>query len=150
MKKLMQKILLANVIALIGPIASAHHSVTANFNRDLRVEITGTLVAFHLRNPHTHLEVDVIEEDGTVSHWLVEWGTRNDLIRRGVDVESITEGEEVTVTMIPSRRLENVGYARSLVLADGSTLRDCGYAAFRDALINPEEAANAQRSPTTS
>lgn len=119
--------------------AFAHHSVTANFDRSLRVEITGTLVAFHLRNPHTHLEVDVVEEDGTVSHWLVEWGTRNDLIRRGVDVDSIKEGEEVTVTMIPSRRLENVGYARSLVLADGSTIRDCGYAAFRDALINPEE-----------
>lgn len=117
----------------------AHHSVSANFDRDRRVEITGTLVAFHLRNPHTHLEVDVTEEDGSVSHWLVEWGTRNDLIRRGVDVESIEEGQEVTVTMIPSRRLENVGYARSLVLADGSTLRDCGFAAFREALTSEED-----------
>ena len=128
----------AAAIGLVSQTAFAHHSVSGNFDRNGRVEITGTLVAFHLRNPHTHLEVDVVEDDGSVSHWLVEWGTRNDLIRRGVDVDSIKEGEEVTVTMIPSWRLENVGYARSLVLADGSTIRDCGYAAFREALNNPE------------
>ena len=131
MKKI---VFFSSTVVVGGQAAFAHHSVTANFDRSLRVEITGTLTAFHLRNPHTHLEVDVVEEDGSVSNWLVEWGTRNDLIRRGVNVESIKEGEEVTVTMVPSRRLENVGYARSLVLADGSTLRDCGYAAFREAL----------------
>ena len=120
------------------PVA-AHHSVSANFDRDTRVEITGTLTAFLLRNPHTHLEVDVVEEDGSVSHWLVEWGTKNDLIRRGVDVDRITEGDEVTVTMILSRRLEHVGYARSLTLSDGSTIRDCGYRAFRDALRSAKE-----------
>ena len=135
---MIQKIGVLGFLALVSHQVVAHHSVTANFDRDARVEITGKLVAFHLRNPHTHLEVDVVEEDGSVSHWLVEWGTRNDLIRRGVDVDRINEGEEVTVTMIPSRRLENVGYARSLVLEDGSTIRDCGYAAFREALNNPE------------
>lgn len=139
LKRLTKLALLTGALGAVSQAVLAHHSVSANFDRDLRVEITGTLVAFHLRNPHTHLEVDVVEEDGTVSHWLVEWGTRNDLIRRGVDVDSITEGQQVTVTMIPSRRLENVGYARSLVLADGSTLRDCGYAAFRDALTSNDE-----------
>jgi hypothetical protein len=138
-ERLTKVALLAAALCLGSQAALAHHSVTANFNRDLSVEITGTLVAFHLRNPHSQLEVDVVDEDGTVTQWLVEWGTRNDLIRRGVDVDSIKEGEEVTVTMIPSRRLEHVGYARSLVLADGSTIRDCGYTAFRDALLNPDE-----------
>ncbi len=128
--------LLAGALCLSSQIVSAHHSVSANFDRGLRVEITGTLTAFHLRNPHTHLEIDVVEEDGTVAHWLAEWGTRNDLIRRGVEVDRIKEGDEITVTMIPSRRLEHVGYIRSLVLPDGSTIRDCGFAAFRDALTS--------------
>ncbi len=139
MERMRNSAILIGVLVVGSQAAFAHHSVTANFDRDLRVEITGTLVVFHLRNPHSQLEVDVVNEDGTVIHWLVEWGTRNDLIRRGVDVDSIKEGEEVTVTMIPSRRLKHVGYARSLVLADGSTIRDCGYAAFRDALLNPNE-----------
>ena len=124
---------------MVGPVAVAHHSVSANFDRDRLVEITGTLIEFRLRNPHTHLEVDVAEEDGSITRWLVEWGTRNDLIRRGVDVDRITVGDEVTVTMIPSRTLDNVGYARSLVLSDGSLIQDCGYAAFRDALRRGEE-----------
>ncbi len=126
-------------LALSGPSVLAHHSVSANFDRDARHDITGTVTAFHLRNPHSQLEVDVIEEDGTVSHWLVDWGTKNDLVRRGVDVDRIKVGEELTITLIPSRRLEHVGYARSMVLADGSQIRDCGYAAFRDALVSGSE-----------
>lgn len=124
---------------LVSQGVSAHHSVSANFDRTKRQEITGTLTAFHLRNPHSQFELDVVEADGSVSHWLVDWGTRNDLIRRGVDVDRIKVGDEITITLIPSRRLEHVGYARGLVLADGSEIRDCGYAAFRDALLSGGE-----------
>ena len=122
-------------LSLAARSGVAHHSVSGNFDRDARLDITGTLTAFHLRNPHSHLEVDVVEENGTVSHWLVEWGTRNDLIRRGVDLDSVGVGDELTITLIPSRRLEHVGYARVLTLADGTVVRDCGFAAFREALL---------------
>lgn len=119
--------------------ATAHHSVAANFDREGSVEITGTLAVFIARNPHTHLEVDVVSEDGTVNRWLVEWGTRNDLIRRGVDLDKITLGEQITVTMMPSRTLEHVGYARSMILEDGTTVQDCGFRAYREALQRGEE-----------
>jgi hypothetical protein len=117
----------------------AHHSVSANFDQNDRREVTGTVTAFHLRNPHSQLELDVVEEDGSVSQWLVEWGTRNDLIRRGVDVDRIKVGDEVTVTLIHSRLLQHVGYARGIVLSDGTVIRDCGYRAFRDALVSGTE-----------
>jgi len=126
-------------LALSGQSVLAHHSVTANFDTSARHDITGTLTAFHLRNPHSQFEIDVVEADGTVSQWLVDWGTKNDLVRRGVDVDRIKVGQEVTITLVPSRRLEHVGYARSLVLADGTAIRDCGYAAFRDALVSGSE-----------
>ena len=126
-------------VLLLGPLgASAHHSVVANFDRENVQEITGVVTAFHLRNPHSQLEVDVAESDGTTTHWLVEWGTRNDLIRRGVDVDRIKVGDELRISLIMSRQLEHVGYLQSAVLSDGSTIRDCGYAAFRDALVNPQ------------
>ena len=130
-----EHIFLFAALSLAAQSGVAHHSVSGNFDRDARQDITGTLTAFHLRNPHSHLEVDVVEEDGTVSHWLVEWGTRNDLIRRGVDLDSVGVGDELTITLIPSRRLEHVGYARVLTLADGTVVRDCGFAAFREALL---------------
>ena len=132
-------ILLVGALGLAIKPGLAHHSVSGNFDQDGRHDITGTLTAFHLRNPHSHLELDVVEEDGTVSHWLVEWGTRNDLIRRGVDVNRVKVGDELTVTLIPSRRLEHVGYARVLTLPDGSVIRDCGFRAFREALLAGSE-----------
>ena len=119
---------------LCGQTAFGHHSVSANFDRDAPHDIRGTVTAFHLRNPHSHLEVDVTAEDGSVAHWLVEWGTMNDLIRRGVDVTRIALGDELTITLIPSRRLEHVGYLQSAVLPDGSTIEDRGYRSFREAL----------------
>ena len=94
--------------------------------------------SFSGRKLRPQLEVDVPESDGTTTHWLVEWGTRNDLIRRGVDVDRIKVGDELTISLIMSRQLEHVGYLQSAVLSDGSTIRDCGYAAFRDALVNPQ------------
>mgnify|MGYP001137546215 CR=1 FL=1 len=137
MKFLKMTILL--MLALGAQSTLAHHSVAANFDRDATVEVSGTLVEFLLRNPHTHFEVDVTEADGSVSRWLIEWGTKNDLIRRGVDVDKINLGEEVTVTMMLSRTLERVGYARSLILSDGTIIQDCGFTAFRNALQNGEE-----------
>ena len=139
MLRLSCRIFIAGVLGLGAQTALAHHSVSANFDRDARQDITGTLTAFHLRNPHAHLELDVVEDDGTVSHWLVEWGTRNDLIRRGVDVDRIKVGDELTITLIPSRRLEHVGYARAMILPDGSLIRDCGFRAFREALVSGTE-----------
>ena len=130
-----RKIPAASALFLCTQAGPAHHSVSGNFDRDTLRDITGTLTAFHLRNPHSHLEVDVVEDDGTVSHWLAEWGTGNDLIRRGVDVDRLKVGDTLTITLIPSWRLEHVGYVRSIVLPDGSIVRDCGFAAFREALV---------------
>jgi len=86
-------------------------------------------------------KADITLDDGAVAQWLVEWGTKNDLIRRGVRVERIHVGDVLTITLAPSRRLAHVGYLTSAVLPDGSTIRDCGYAAFREALVNSTEFA---------
>ena len=137
--RIMKLLVTTMLLALNSTFALAHHSVSGNFDRSTTREITGTLTAFHLRNPHTQLEVNVDENDGTVSEWLVEWGTKNDLIRRGVSVDKIKVGEKITVTLMPSLRLEHVGYARGLTLSDGSVISDCGFAAFRKALTTNEE-----------
>jgi hypothetical protein len=137
--RVQKPIVVVMLLALSSSLVLAHHSVSGNFDRSTTIEITGILTAFHLRNPHTHLEVNVEENDGTVSEWLVEWGTKNDLIRRGVNVDQIKEDEKVTISLMPSLRLKHVGYARSLTLADGSVISDCGFAAFRKTLTSNEE-----------
>ena len=125
---------LAMLSALVSPIAMGHHSVVANFNREVTQTIQGTVTAFHLRNPHSHLEVDVVEADGSISQWLIEWGSKNDLTRRGVDLERISVGDELVVKYSPNRQLEHVGYFSSALLPDGTTFGDCGFRAFSEAL----------------
>ena len=135
-ERMIYRIACLSALCLSTELALAHHSVAANFDRSAPSEITGIVTAFHLRNPHSKLEVDVIEDDGTVAYWLVEWGTINDLIRRGVNVERIQVGDELTITLAPSRRLEHVGLFQSAILPDGSVIGDCGFDAFREALVS--------------
>jgi len=137
----LERITQAAILCLIFsnvPTALTHHSVSGNFDRNTPREIKGTLTAFHLRNPHTQLELDVMAESQVIAKWLVEWGTKNDLIRRGVDVGKIRVGDELRVTLLPSFRLEHVGYVVSLTLPDGSLIQDCGFRAFREVLLDPE------------
>ena len=62
-----------------------------------------------------------------------------DLIRRGVNVGRIQVGDELTITLAPSRRLEHVGLFQSAILPDGSIIGDCGFVAFREALVSSTE-----------
>ena len=117
----------------------AHHSVVVNFDRESQTEISGTVSAVHLRNPHSQYVLNVTEEDGSVTEWFIEWADRNALTRRGVDLDLIQVGDEVTITIWPSHRLENVGYFRRAILADGAVFGDCGFVEFRQAIANSTE-----------
>jgi hypothetical protein len=116
--------------------AAAHHSVAINFDSGEPIEIHGTVKEVHLRNPHSQYVVGVPAENGTVTEWFVEWADRNSLVRRGVDLELIKPGDEVTLTLWPSQRLPNVGYFVQAVLADGSIYRDCGFVKYRESIAN--------------
>lgn len=126
-------------IMLFAPVAFGHHSVAANFDRDRTIEVTGTITAVHLRNPHSQYVLSVAAEDGSTVDWFVEWSDRNALIRRKVDLSLIEVGDVVTVTLWPSRRLENVGFFVQAELADGSIFRDCGFLEFRRAVATSSE-----------
>lgn len=132
-------LLLAAAIALLAETSVAHHSVFANFDTSESIEVTGTVTSVNIRNPHSQYVLDVAAEDGSTQEWLVEWSDRNALIRRQVALDRVKVGDEVTVTVWPSRRLDRVGYFVQAVLADGSIFRDCGFREFREAVVNSTE-----------
>ncbi|HEY8521422.1 MAG TPA: DUF6152 family protein [Gammaproteobacteria bacterium] len=131
--------LFAAVLALAAHTTFAHHSVAANFDNRRTVEVKGTITAVHLRNPHSQYVLAVPAEDGTTEEWLIEWSDRNALVRRKVDLDRIKVGDEVTITVWPSRHLDRVGFFVQAVLADGSIFRDCGFREFREAVVNSSE-----------
>lgn len=126
---------------LVALPALAHHSVAANFDREVTIDLTGIVTAVHLRNPHSQYVLDVVGADGTTAEWFIEWSDRNALVRRKVDLDLIKAGDVITITAWPSRRLERVGFFVQAVLADGSVYRDCGFEEFRRAVASSAEYA---------
>ena len=124
--------LLIGCICLATAAAGAHHSVAINFDQSKSVSVTGRIKELDMRNPHSQITLDVPPPGGgSAVEWFIEWSDVNSLIRRSVPYDQLKVGDEVTITVSPSRRLPNVGYFRQAVLPGGKILRDCGFAAFR-------------------
>jgi hypothetical protein len=121
-----------------GAFAAAHHSVAVNFDNSKTVTLTGRIKEAEFRNPHSRITLEVRQPDGTVREWLIEWSDRNALVRRKVRFELLRAGDTVTITASPSRTLDTLAYFRTALLPDKTLLRDCGFAAFRQAIANGE------------
>jgi Family of unknown function (DUF6152) len=112
----------------------AHHSVAANFDQSKTIDVTGKVKEVEIRNPHSQITLEVTNPDGGVTPFYVEWSDKNALMRRSVSVDKIHVGDKVTINVNPSRRLPNLGYFRTATLPDGTVLKDCGFAAFRESV----------------
>jgi len=113
----------------------AHHSVAANFDQTKTVDIVGRVKEVEIRNPHSQITLEVSKPGGGgVTEFYVEWSDKNALMRRSVPVSKIHVGDMVTVSVSPSKRLPNLGYFRTATLPDGTILKDCGFAAFREGI----------------
>ena len=115
-------------------LALAHHSVAANFDQSKTLDVKGKVKEVELRNPHSQITLEVPKSEGGVADFYVEWSDKNALLRRSVPVSKIHVGDIVTISVSPSKRLPNLGYFRTATLPDGTVLRDCGFAAFREGI----------------
>ena len=121
-------------LGLTGDLVLAHHSVAANFDQSKTIDIVGKVKEVEIRNPHSQITLEVPKPGGGVTEFYVEWSDKNALLRRSVPVDKIHVGDKVTVNVNPSRRLPNLGYFRTATLPDGTVLKDCGFAAFRESV----------------
>jgi hypothetical protein len=137
---MLKKLCVAGLTAWLwlGAVAVAHHSVAVNFDNSKAMNLTGRITNVEIRNPHSRITLEVEQPDGTLKPWLIEWSDRNALVRRKVPFELLRVGDTVTINASPSRLLDNLAYFRTAVLPDKSVLRDCGFAAFRQAIANGE------------
>jgi hypothetical protein len=102
-----------------GSAGHAHHSFSAEFDRDKPITLTGAVTKLEWTNPHARIYIDVTDAAGKVTNWDFELGPPNGLMRQGWNRNSLPQGTVVTINGFLSKDQPNVANARSVHLPDG-------------------------------
>lgn len=111
----------AALFAAALPVA-AHHAFGAEFDATRPVLLKGKIVEIEWVNPHTWIHVEITKPDGTKEVWMVEGGSPNSLLRRGVNKNSFAPGTDVVIDGYQARDLSMRANARNVTFPDGRKL----------------------------
>ena len=110
------------MLTAVWPLAAlAHHSFSAEYDRDKPVTVKGTVTKIEWTNPHIHFYVDSTDDKGTVTSWNFEMASPLALQRGGWTRKTLPVGAQVTVAGFSGRAVTERAVANSIVL-DGKPL----------------------------
>ena len=104
-----------------APIAG-HHAFAAEFDANKPLKLTGTVSKVEWINPHAWIHIDVKKPDGSIEKWMIEGGTPNTLLRRGLTRNSLAVGTVINVDGYRAKDGSLKGNGRDLTLPDGRKL----------------------------
>jgi uncharacterized protein DUF6152 len=112
---------------LLAGSATAHHNMSALFDFNDRVTLTGTLTRIDWRNPHIGLVVDVKKDGSQAESWAIEGPPPGFFRARDVnktDVEAAL-GKTVTAEASRARDGSTSGLLRMITLPGGKVVSAC-------------------------
>jgi len=120
------QVAIALVMILFSSTAGAHHNMSALFDFNNRVTITGTLTKFDWRNPHIQLIVDV-NKDGQMETWTLEGPPPIFFKERDISKSDFENAFGKTVTAEASRARDGsrAGLLRTMTLPGGKLVSAC-------------------------
>jgi hypothetical protein len=124
MRKELSAALIGVALAFAGgmPLA-AHHAFGGEFDPNRPVVLKGPITRVEWVNPHSWIHLEVTRPDGTKEEWMVEGGSPNSLLRRGITKEALAVGTVIVVDGYQARdhalRRAN---GRNITYADGRKL----------------------------
>ena len=77
--------------------AIAHHAFGSEFDPNRPILLKGKVVKVEWVNPHAWIHMEVTNPDGSKDVWMVEGGSPNSLLRRGVTKDSLQPGTLIIV-----------------------------------------------------
>ena len=117
----------AAVIAFAVALSSAtqswtHHAFGAEFDAELPVVLTGPITKLEWVNPHSWIHLEHTNESGEKEVWMVEGGTPNTLLRRGLSRRSLMPGTVIVVDGYQSKDRSKRANGRDVTFEDGSKI----------------------------
>ena len=101
---------------------NAHHAFAAEFDANHPVKLKGTVTQWELVNPHSWIHLDVKNDDGTVTPWMIEGGSPNSLFRAGFNKNSLPPGTEIIVEGYQAKDKANAAVGKNITFPDGKRL----------------------------
>lgn len=121
------KLFLLVFAVLVAAQAWAHHNMTAVFDFNDRVTVTGTLTAIDWRNPHTYFTVQAKGAGGATETWQIEGPSPSFFRIRDVGKPDFEDsvGKNVTVELSRARDKSRSGLIRTFTLSNGKIVSAC-------------------------
>ena len=102
--------------------AVAHHAFSAEFDANRPLHMEGVVVRMEWINPHSWVHVEVTNDDGSKTTWMVEGGTPNTLFRRGFTQDSLAPGTAIVIDGYQAKDGSDKMNGRDLTFPDGRKL----------------------------
>jgi hypothetical protein len=102
--------------------AQAHHAFATEFDVAKPVTLVGKVAKLELINPHSWIHIDVFDASGNTVRWMIEGGSPNALVRRGVTKASVPVGSELSIEGYQARDGSNRAVGRDIKFTDGRAL----------------------------
>ncbi len=122
----MRKHILVGAVGIAVTLAAAplwaHHAFSSEFDANKPVKLEGPITKMEWVNPHAWLHMDVKKPDGTTEEWMVEGGTPNTLMRRGVSRDTLKIGTVVVVSGYQAKDGSTRANGRDITYPDGRKL----------------------------
>ena len=112
---------------LLAGAAWPHHNMTALFDLNDRVTLTGTFTKLDWRNPHIYLAIDVKSAAGQVETWQIEGPPPSFFRTHDVSKADFEGAIGKTVTAEASRARDHStsGLIRTMTLPGGKVISAC-------------------------
>lgn len=112
---------LALLLSAMTPAVFGHHSASG-INQKGSVTVSGIVKDFHWGNPHSWIELDVVNDKGVTDVWNFEMNPPQYLVKLGFTRSTLKPGDKVDVTAKPFFDGRPGGIFISVKLADGKVL----------------------------
>jgi hypothetical protein len=119
MKRIFAALAISSSMLVTATPLVAHHSFEAEYDRNQKVTLKGTVTKIEWQNPHVYYYVDVKDPDGKVVNWAIEVGAPNGLYRAGWRKDSLKIGDQVTVEAFRAKAGGPHANGNSVILANG-------------------------------